>query len=145
MRFIEKISVLLTTLFLVSCSAETNDRLPMTNTPIASMQIQQQWRLVAVDGLAPDPQINSTLSISDGNKATGNLACNAFFGTLQVQENQFKIDKMGSTRKMCEAKVNAVELIVAEVLSDWSEVSLDGESLTLLGKVHKLRYKVQHE
>jgi heat shock protein HslJ len=144
MRFIKKIAVLLTTLFLVSCSAETNDQVQIANTLIESMQIQQQWRLVAIDGQAIDPQINSTLSISDGNKATGNLACNAFFGTLQVQENQLKIDKMGSTRKMCEDKVNAVEFIVAAVLSDWSEVSLDGESLTLLGKVHKLRYKVQH-
>lgn len=144
MRFIKKISIILSALFLVSCSAETNDKMQTANTPIESVQIQRQWRLVAIDGQAIDSKINSTLTISAADKATGNLACNAFFGTLKLQENRFKIDKMGSTRKMCEDKVNAVELIVAAVLSGWSELLLNEDSLTLIGQTHRLDYKAQY-
>ena len=143
MKFIKIIPVLLTALFLFSCSAETTSNMQPAISKIEQSQIQQQWLLVGIDGQTIDAKINSTLTIAAPDKATGNLACNYFFGTLKLQNNKLKIDKMGSTRKMCQGKENDVEVIVSAILSDWSKVLLNDNRLTLIGKAHKLNYKTK--
>lgn len=143
MKFISKKPVFLTTLFLFACSAETTSNIEAQKSKIEPVQIQQKWALVAIDGQAVDTQIGSTLAVAPDDNATGNLACNRFFGTLQLQENRLRIDKMASTRKMCEGEVNDIEMIVSSTLGDWSEVSLNGNKLILTGKRHKLSYTIE--
>ncbi len=143
MKFIKIIPVLLTALFLFSCSAETASNIEPAIKKIELAQIQQQWVLVAIDGQPIDTKISSTLTVEAPAKATGNLACNYFFGTLELQNNQLRIDKMGTTRKMCQDQVNDIETIVSTILADWSEVLLNGNKLTLIGKAHRLNYKIK--
>ena len=94
-------------------------------------------------GLAIDADINSSLSIDDQEKATGNLACNHFFGSIELQDTRLRIPKIGSTRKYCQGPVNQVELLVTAVLSDWSEVQVTANTLTLMGSAHKLSYVIK--
>lgn len=143
MKFIKIIPLLSTVLFLFSCSAETSSAVPPAISQIEPAQLQQQWQLVGIDGQTPGIGINSTLTISAANKATGNLACNYFFGTLNLQNNKLKIEKMGSTRKKCQDKIDDVEIIVSAILSNWSEVLLNDNRLTLIGKSHRLNYKIK--
>lgn len=143
MKFISKKPVFLTTLFLFACSAETAGNMEAQKSKVELAQIQQEWALVAIDGQAVDTQIGSTLAVAPDAKATGNLACNRFFGTLQLQDNRLRIDKMASTRKMCEGEVNDIEMIVSSTLGDWSEVSVSGNKLILTGKRHKLSYTIE--
>jgi len=142
MQFINNKLIFLSALFLFACSAETANS-EAENNQIVLAQIQQKWDLVAIDGQAIDTQISSTLAVASGGKATGNLACNHFFGTLLLQNNRLRIDHMASTRKMCQSAVNEIELIVSSTLSDWSEVSLKSNKLTLLGKTHSLSYTIE--
>lgn len=143
MKLFKRIPLLFTALFLFSCSAETSSAMPPAISNIEPSQIQQQWQLVGIDGQTVGIGISSTLTIAAPDKATGNLACNYFFGTLKLQDHKLKIEKMGSTRKMCQSKVNDVEMIVSAILSDWSEVRLDDNRLTLIGKSHRLNYKIK--
>lgn len=143
MKLFKVIPLLFTLLSLFSCSAEKTGSMVSEVTYIEAAQIQQQWLLVAIDGQPIDTGINSTLTVSAANKATGNLACNNFFGTLQLQNNSLKIDKMGSTRKMCQGRINDVEMIVSAILNNWSEVLLDDNGMTLIGKSHRLNYKAK--
>ena len=141
MKLIKIITVLISTLFLFSCSAETTGNMAIPVTNISPSQLHKQWRLIAVDGQPLDATISSTLTITPPDKTTGNLACNAFFGTMKLQNNKFRIEKMGSTRKMCQNKVNNVEVTVSAVLSNWSEALLTENRLTLIGKTHQLDYR----
>lgn len=143
MKFIKIIPLLCTQLLLFSCSAETASTIAPETTLITAPQIQQQWLLVGIDGQPVNTRISSTLNVSAANKATGNLACNNFFGTLQVHNNRLKIDKMGSTRKMCQPPINEVESIVTAILSDWSQVQVNAQEMTLIGKAHRLHYKMK--
>lgn len=143
MKFLKLIPLLCLPLLLFSCSAKTASSVPPQTTLISAAQIQQQWLLVGIDGQPVNTRINSTLSVSTANKVTGNLACNYFFGTLQVQDNRLKIDKMGSTRKMCQPAINEVEGIVAAILSDWSEVQVNAQKMTLIGQAHRLHYQAK--
>lgn len=143
MKLFKIIPLFFTVLSLFSCSAGTASSIAPEITAVEAGQIQQQWVLVSIDGQPIDSRISSTLTVSAANKATGNLACNYFFGTLQLQNNRLKIDNMGSTRKMCQDYVNDVESIVSAILSDWSEVLLDDNRMTLIGKAHRLNYKAK--
>lgn len=143
MKFINKKPIFLTVLFLFACSAETASSVEPENKKVELAHIQQQWALVAIDEQAVDTKIASTLTISPEGKATGNLGCNHFFGTLQLQNKQLKIDQMASTRKMCQGAKNDLEVIVSSVLGSWSEVSLTNNKLTLLGKAHSLSYTIK--
>ena len=143
MKFIKLIPLLCTQLLLFSCSANTASNSAPQMPKITASQIQQQWQLVGIDGQPVNTRISSTLTVSAANKATGNLACNYFFGTLQIHNNRLKIDKMGSTRKMCPHPNNEVESIVAAILSNWSKVQVDGKEMTLIGKAHRLHYQAQ--
>ncbi|MFT6985212.1 MAG: heat shock protein HslJ [Psychromonas sp.] len=143
MKFINKKPFFLTALFLFACSAETANTIEPEKKTIELAQIQQQWVLVAIDKQAVNTKITSTLTIAAGAKATGNLACNHFFGTLELKDNRLRIDKMASTRKMCQGELNDIELVVSSILGDWSAVSLSGNKLTLLGAAHSLNYTIQ--
>jgi heat shock protein HslJ len=103
--------------------------------------LQKEWQLVSIDNNI----INaiSYLNVDIQATATGNLACNSFFGTLELQQNKLRIDKMGSTRKMCEPKINTIEMMVSSTLSTWSKVKVDGQKLILTGHKHTLIYNLK--
>jgi heat shock protein HslJ len=141
-KLLKTISALFSLLLLLSCSGKTANIAPPTAVAkIAPSQLQQQWLLTGIDGQPIAIGITSELTVSPLNKATGNLACNYFFGSAKLQSDLFKIDKMGSTRRACQGKAGAVEAIVAAVLNNWSEVQLNADRLTLIGKSHRLHYR----
>ena len=122
-----------------ACSAPTT-----TNSAIIEAQsLQNTWQLMRIDGEAISSAINSTLSMDSEQKATGKLACNNFFGTVVVNDNHLKIDKMGSTRMFCEEQANEIEMIVSQVLNDGAEMQLTEDKLSLKGKQHTLTYTLK--
>lgn len=126
--------VLSASTLLFACSNQAENQLQV----VGLQDLQSEWHLVSIDSKTTD--IESSLNVDAQAKATGNLACNNFFGTLELKENQLRIEKMGSTRKMCEPTVNAVEMTVSSTLSSWSEVKVSGQQLTLTGEKHTLIY-----
>jgi heat shock protein HslJ len=112
-----------------------------TIQPIELSDLQKEWKLVSIDSNMI--KAISNLSVDAQAKATGKLACNSFFGTLELQKNKLRIDKMGSTRKMCEPEINTIEMMVSSTLSTWSEVKIDEQKLILTGKKHTLIYDLK--
>ena len=134
-----KTILLISSLSLFSCSAELSSE----SKKIELDQLQQQWLLIAINETPVTAKIESSLTVDAQAKANGNLACNRFFGTLELQNNQLRIAPMGSTRRMCEDKVNAVEKTVSTVLGDWSDIQLKNDQLILSGKKDTLSYRVK--
>lgn len=139
MRSLKILYILLATLTLVACSANSSSQ--SKDKASLKLQLQQQWQLVSIDNLAIKGDIKSTLDIDSEGKATGNLACNNFFGTLEVQEQSMRVHPMGSTRKMCLQLINDVEQRVMQVLAQWSTIQISNDMLTLQGAEHQLVYK----
>ena len=140
MKFAPLVALSLSTL-LFACSNESAVSAEETSPVITLSDIQKEWQLVSIDH--NEISATSSLNVDDQAKATGNLACNNFFGTIELQENKVRIEKMGSTRKMCEPEVNKVEMTVSSTLSSWSEVNISEQKLTLTGDKHTLVYRIK--
>lgn len=132
-----KIMVLmLSSIILGACTNEV----PIEPQKIEIAKLQHDWKLTHVDNIQVATIINSSLSIDENNKSTGNLGCNNFFGEAEVSGNQLRIGKMGNTRKMCQSLQNDVEMDVSQVLSDWSDVLIDNNTLIIGNNKHSLTY-----
>jgi heat shock protein HslJ len=143
LKFFKLLSLVFISLALFACSVETADRMSSKNSVsqnITISQIQKKWQLESIDGTPVRAEINSTLAVDAQGQATGRLACNNFFGRLELKDNMLKIEQMGSTRMLCAGIMNRVEMIVSSVLNNGSEISLTKNGLSLAGKKHSLIY-----
>jgi heat shock protein HslJ len=150
LKLFKQLSLLFISLALFSCSEKTADSMSSKNITsenkvsqnITISQIQKTWQLESIDGMPVNAEINSTLAVDAQGQATGRLACNNFFGRLELKDNTLKIDQMGSTRMRCDGIMNQVEMIVSSVLNNVSEINLTNNRLSLAGKKHTLIYRV---
>ncbi|MEL0628413.1 META domain-containing protein [Psychromonas aquatilis] len=130
--------LMLSSIILGACTNEV----PIEPQKIDMAELQHDWKLTHVDNIQVATVINSSLTIDEENKSSGNLGCNNFFGEAEVQGNQLRIGKMGNTRKMCESLQNDVEMDVSQVLSGWSDVLIDDDTLIIGNNKHSLTYKL---
>ncbi|MCP4321205.1 MAG: META domain-containing protein [Psychromonas sp.] len=138
MKFAPLVVLSLST-FLFACSNDTNAEIAIS--AIKLQDLQYEWQLISIDNNSIET--DSNLTVDDQAKATGNLACNNFFGSLELQKNKLRIGKMGSTRKMCEPEVNDIEMTVSSTLSNWSEAQISNQKLTITGDKHTLIYSIK--
>lgn len=116
------------------------------DAPITAKDLEgHRWQLVKIDDQAvkADPR-NSTpfLQFSEKMMASGNAGCNDFFGQGELKKNnQFRIEKMSMTMKMCIGDVMDSEFSVQQSLGDWNKVTLKENVLTLKNDVHTLEFK----
>lgn len=149
MKLLKRLSLLFISLALFACSVKTAESMASKNMisknrvsqNIALSQIQKKWLLESIDGTPVNAEINSTLEVDAQAQATGKLACNNFFGRLELKDNRLKIDPMGSTRMRCSGEMTQLEMILSSVLNDWSKVHLTENILSLSGKKHSLIYR----
>ncbi|AIW13792.1 META domain-containing protein [Vibrio europaeus] len=103
------------------------------------------WELVSIDGeavVADSRQNPPRLEIGEKMTANGNAGCNNFFGQAELKDNQFRIEKMGMTMKMCVGDVMDVEQAFGQTLSDWSDMTLTQDTMVLKNDVHTLTFKL---
>lgn len=124
---------------LFACSSDTNTQAEIA--PIQLQELQKEWQLITLDGQSIEA--TSSLTIDQQAKATGNLACNNFFGTVELKQQKLRINKMGNTRKQCRAELNTIEITVGSTLSNWSDVKIINQQLTLTGAKHTLIYRMK--
>jgi heat shock protein HslJ len=139
-----KLKILLVLSFstaLLACSNESNTNDQSQMLPINQQDLQKNWQLIQLD--SHPVKTNSNLKIDELAKASGNLSCNNFLGTLELQENKLRINKIVSTRKMCAPEMNKIEMTVSSTLSTWSKIKVSEQKLTLTGERHTLVYHVQ--
>ena len=103
------------------------------------------WELLSIDGeavVADSRQNPPRLEIGEKMTANGNAGCNNFFGQAELKDNQFRIEKMGMTMKMCVGDVMDVEQGFGQTLSDWSDMTLIQDTMVLKNNVHTLTFKL---
>jgi len=103
------------------------------------------WELVSIDGkdiVLEGRQKAPRLEVGEKMTANGNAGCNNFFGQAELKDNQFRIEKMGMTMKMCVGDVMDVEQAFSQTLSDWSDMTLTNDSMVLKNDVHTLTFKL---
>lgn len=143
MKLFKQLSLFFISTALFACSAQTADSIASQSSTFS--QVQKKWQLESIDGTSISTEINSILAVDAQGQATGKLACNSFFGRLELKDNTLKIDQMGSTRMRCSGAGNQVEMIVSSVLNNWSEIQFTDNKLSLSGKKHTLIYHANGE
>lgn len=104
------------------------------------------WQLVQIDGKEvtnADKQKAPRLEIGEKMMASGNAGCNNFFGQAELKDNQFRIEKMGMTMMMCVGDVMDTEQAFSQTLSDWSNITVTKDGLTLKNDVHTLTFTLR--
>jgi len=133
----KRATVALLSALLFSCNSTSTTG--VANAPITLAALQQAWQLISIDGNAL--QINSHLKVDLQANASGKLACNKFFGIMELQANQLRIDKIGTTRKSCLAEANTLDSAISSTLANWSTVQMKEKELILTGDRHTLIYQ----
>ncbi len=128
--------------FVVTACASNGDDVKQ----ITAQDLQHHnWELVSIDGeaiVADSRQNPPRLEIGEKMTANGNAGCNNFFGQAELKDNQFRIEKMGMTMKMCVGDVMDVEQAFGQTLSDWSDMTLTQDTMVLKNDVHTLTFKL---
>ncbi|MCG9577333.1 META domain-containing protein [Vibrio tubiashii] len=128
--------------FVVTACASNGDDVKQ----ITAQDLQHHnWELVSIDGeaiVADSHQNPPRLEIGEKMTANGNAGCNNFFGQAELKDNQFRIEKMGMTMKMCVGDVMDVEQAFGQTLSDWSDMTLTQDTMVLKNDVHTLTFKL---
>ncbi|MGF1696182.1 META domain-containing protein [Vibrio kyushuensis] len=114
---------------------------------ITSQDLQHHnWELVQIDGkdiAKGEDNKPVRLEIGENMSANGHAGCNNFFGQAELNENQFRIERMGTTMKMCDEESMNTEMAMSQVLTDWSDITLTKDSLELKNDVHTLTFTLR--
>ncbi len=128
-------------LVVTACATNGDDA-----TQITAQDLQHHnWELVSIDGtdlVLEERQNPPRLEVGEKMTANGNAGCNNFFGQAELKDNQFRIKKMGMTMKMCVGEVMDIEQAFGQTLSDWSDMTLTKDTMTLKNDVHTLTFKL---
>ena len=104
------------------------------------------WELVNVDGnplTFNEHQQAPRLEIGENMTVNGNAGCNNFFGQAELKNNQFRIEKMGMTMKMCIDEAMKTEQVMSSTLSDWSDITVTQDGLILKNSQHTLTFTLK--
>ncbi|MDN3609734.1 META domain-containing protein [Vibrio ostreicida] len=116
---------------------------------VASQDLQHHsWELVSMDGktLALEQhQKRPTLEVGETLMTNGSAGCNNFFGQAELKNNQFRIDKMGMTMKMCMGDAMTLERTFSQSLSEWSNITLDDNFMILTNETHTLTFRLNDQ
>ncbi len=145
--------VILAGFVLSACSTtgSNGESTPSFSTDMNSNQIEQlhadggQWQLESVDGTALPEQENLKPHIRFGTDlgVTGQAGCNRFFGQAELRNKKLRIPNVGLTMMMCPPPFDDIERKVSQVITDWSDVKVEGDALILTGEEHSLTYRLQ--
>lgn len=88
-------------------------------------------------GLVPD------LDFGESPHLGAFAGCNRLAGQAEVNEHgQFRVGRLVSTRKMCEAQAMAFEQRYGDFLAGWSDIRLEGDWLTLQQGAEQWRFRL---
>ena len=59
------------------------------------------WVLTNIGNTPTAKGVQTTLTFSSDNQFSGNAGCNQYFGTFELNDGEFSVSDIGSTRKIC--------------------------------------------
>ncbi len=138
--------IAITTLPLLLAACQSTGGKDSMTSMISAQDLQHHnWVLTQIDGDAittPGKMQPPHLEIGENLSANGNAGCNNFFGQAEIKDNKFRVAQMGMTMKMCINNVMETESTFSKVLSDWSEISLTKDNMTLTNSDHSLTFEL---
>ncbi|OOE64132.1 META domain-containing protein [Salinivibrio sp. IB282] len=108
------------------------------NGSVTSSGVAQQWQLTMVDEQAISAEGTPTLTINKDMGVSGFSGCNRYFGNAELKSHRFKVAPMASTKMACSSSAMELEQTMSQVLSQWSEATMRGNSLMLSNEAHTL-------
>ena len=143
MKFSPKILLAAVTVpfVMTACASNGDDVKQIT---VQDLQ-HHNWELVSIDGKEiklEDHQKRPRLELGEKMMANGNAGCNNYFGQAELKDNQFRIEKMGMTMKMCMGDAMDLERSFSTTLAEWSDMSLTNEGMVLKNALHTLTFKL---
>lgn len=121
--------------------AETNTGVAEDVVPI----IDLNWRALAINGRAVDPQVDSTLSISSDMRAGGKGGCNNYFAQVSLDGGKITFSAIASTKMACLSDaMTQQEVSFFEALAAARLWRMDGTDLLMLSADNRevLRFAV---
>lgn len=112
------------------------DPLPASAADLA----HHRWVLKTVNGILVRLTLEGTygralvpeLDFGEQQTVSGFAGCNRFHGQFEINEQgQFRVPQVAATRKMCPEMAMQLEQDYFDLLSQWSELRIQGEQLTL--------------
>jgi heat shock protein HslJ len=95
------------------------------------------WSLVsygsATTPTPASPDIETTLTFDADGKVSGNMGCNSFSGTFELNGDKIEFSPLMSTLMACEDPGMSQEAAAFNVLRETVTASFDGSNLTLTG------------
>lgn len=148
------IAILLLPAILLGCKTNSiNQTSPNSSTnnakimSISEADLQHHnWTLKKIDGKSLnflEGDLAPNLEIGEGFSANGQGACNRYFGQAELKGDQFRIDKMASTMMACPEPVMKNEMLISEVLGNWSTITLTKTTLELKGEKNSLFFELR--
>ncbi|MGL5292073.1 MAG: META domain-containing protein [Vibrionaceae bacterium] len=137
--------VVLTTL--VGCSDKqlektTNSGVTLNKTDL----MHHHWLLESINGervQVPTGETQPSIEIGEHFSVNGFNGCNRYFGQGELNGAQFRIDQMASTMMSCAEAASNIERIMADVLGNWSKMTLSKEGLQLQNANYTLYFKLR--
>lgn len=109
---------------------------------VESDLLHHHWNLVAINGVAVNPEIKSDLEIAEHFSINGMAGCNRFFGNATLEQNRLKADPLASTKMACAPEAQQVETAVLQTLGQGATVNNQGQQLELVGEQYTLTYQL---
>jgi heat shock protein HslJ len=92
------------------------------------------WKVTAINGEAPMPGTEPSISFDEDGKVSGAASCNRFFGTFTLTGEGLSFGQLGASMMMCDEPVMAQERAVLDTLESAIGFAVaDDGSLTLNG------------
>lgn len=112
---------------------ETASSSAQPEAPLAPAILETTWTATSINGAAPVPRTNATLSISSDLRAGGNGSCNSWFAQAQLDGDKLSFGAVGATQKGCTQSVNLQEQAYFAALAATATWQVSGDTLTLYG------------
>ena len=98
-----------------------------------------QYQLIELDNVVLT-DVAIQISFSNDLRVHGFTGCNRFFGQGLILGNQFKIEQLGMSRKLCKPLINQKEELIINTLSQIASLKVEHDQLIIAGR-HHLTFK----
>ena len=113
--------------------ADTSASSVAPEAPVTPAIFDSNWTATSINGAAPVPRSNTSLTIGADRRAGGTGGCNSWFAQAQLDGDKLAFGAVTSTQKACGQTVNQQEKAYFDALAATASWQVSGDTLTLYG------------
>lgn len=108
---------------------------PLLTTPTQQALLETQWVLNTLNGDVInmiDGMRTPSLDIGESFTINGHTGCNEYHGQGELSQDKFRANNLASTEKGCPPIAAALEMVINDVLANWSTIGLTADNRLIL-------------